>query len=58
MTNQEKTKKPHYINNKDFSLAVVEYVTKSFFTEYFNYVTEHKEKIKADIMEYHNTPTK
>lgn len=24
----EKTKKPHYINNKDFSLAVVEYVTK------------------------------
>ena len=28
MTNQEKTKKPHYINNKDFSLAVVEYVTK------------------------------
>ena len=28
MTNQEKTKKPHYINNKDFSLAVVAYVTK------------------------------
>lgn len=28
MTKQEKTKKPHYINNKDFSLAVVEYVTR------------------------------
>ena len=29
MTKQEKTKKPHYINNKDFSLAVVEYVTRA-----------------------------
>ena len=25
----EKTKKPHYINNKDFSLAVVDYVTEA-----------------------------
>ncbi len=29
MTKLEKTKKPHYINNKDFSLAVVEYVTRA-----------------------------
>lgn len=29
MTKIEKTKKPHYINNKEFSLAVVEYVTRA-----------------------------